>query len=161
MRAPAILASALLIALSGAAPGALAQEAPEPEDGTHFVTVTGGVDSLEGIIELSGEVCLAPRHGVAFTWGLAPYDSDHDQLSASYRYSVLGDFDTGLLVGGELTTIGPNGWGLGVGAAAFGGAKYTAPFGLSAEALLGGSVHAGEPWIMATLAAGWSFGQRL
>lgn len=132
----------------------------QPEDSTRFVTVTGGVDGYEGIIELAGEVCLAPRHALAFTWGLAPYDPNHDQLSASYHYTVLGDFDTGLLVGAELTTIGPNGSGLGLGAAAFGGAKYTAPFGLTVEGLLGGSMRMGTPWLMATSALGWSFGHR-
>jgi hypothetical protein len=133
-------------------------EEPAPE--VRFVTVTGGVDSGDSIVELTGEVAVGPRHAMAFTWGIAPNTPSRDQLSASYRYSLLGDFDTGVLVGGELTTIGANGWGAGFGAAAFGGGKYTAPFGLTTEALLGGQVRMGEPYVLATLAVGWSFGSR-
>jgi hypothetical protein len=79
-----------------------------PEDPTKAFTLT--VSPIHLIMEtgeFTGEFALAKKHGLAAIAGIGvPNGQEIIELGASYRYYVLGNFDRGMQVGGELLLAG-------------------------------------------------------
>lgn len=101
-----------------------------------------------GIAELSAEFRVSPQVGVAGIAGGGSLKLDGTRVSvyeagASGRYYALGNFRTGLVVGGELIFVGASAAtevksvAKGLSAGAFVGGKWTARFGLTLEAQVG------------------------
>lgn len=170
-----------------AAPPAATQPAPAPADdklrlrkrprGQQHglaLTLSGGL-SARLLVEGSGEINLPGQHALAVIVGAgselaweAPFWS---QLvidgGLQYRYTVKGDFDTGLWVGLEaLAQVRPLQLGVPVDVpiSPLFGFKYTAPFGLVADVSAGPSIvvtnyGAVRPSATFNLQLGWAFGE--
>jgi hypothetical protein len=154
--------------------------AAEPYD--HKVSLTlSPIHLLLPMLEVTGEGRLADKVGVA---GIVGFGSVGDlalfEAGAQGRYYVLGTFDHGMEVGGELLYVGASGEmdgvqasGSGLSAGPFLGYKFAARFGLTvdvqagaaytfvtAEASGGGEAASAEDSALSPLVnlqLGWSF----
>ena len=115
------------------------------EDFTGTVTVSP-IHLTISIVELTGELQVIDDVGVGIIGGWGQYDDNTTiwELGMKGRYYLLGDFKTGLQLGGELLYIGANSSDSGVSATASGpsigpfvGGKWTADFGLTLELQIG------------------------
>jgi hypothetical protein len=136
-----------------------------PEDPTKAFTLT--VSPIHLIMEtgeFTGEFALAKKHGLAAIAGIGvPNGQEIIELGASYRYYVLGNFDRGMQVGGELLLAGeidaefdemvgmPS---------AFIGGKFTTGVGFTIDGQLGVGIIEEEIAPLLNLNLGWSFGNK-
>ncbi len=149
-------------------------EAPgSDENSLHYVSLTfSAARAVASLYEVTGEVRLGERIGLAALAGFGSLDAKHPsypqtihlsgrELGAQARIYVIGDFDHGLMLGGELLRIWAeasptrvndsvtingmryegtallSGEGTLTGVGAFIGYKVTAGFGLTFDAKLG------------------------
>lgn len=166
----------------------VAQPCPPPPDDSHLKLKKRGRGQQHGValslsgalagrlvIEGTGEINLPGQSAVAiilgaggeYAWGEPLWKSAIVQGGLQYRYTVKGDFDTGLYVGVEgLASLRPVqvGMPLDVGISPMLGFKYTAPFGLVADIGAGPSLMVTNygpvrPSGMFNLQLGWAFGK--
>ena len=169
-------------------PPPAAPPCPPPPDDTHLKLKKRGRGQQHGvalslsgalagrlIIEGTGEVNLPGQSALAiilggggeYAWGEPLWKFAVVQGGLQYRYTVKGDFDTGLYVGLEgLASLRPVqvGMPLDVGISPMLGFKYTAPFGLVADIGAGPSLVVTtygpvRPSGMFNLQLGWAFGK--
>jgi hypothetical protein len=180
---------ALLLSVAGAQEAADAAPAPEPaakstklfrkrtrlKQHAAAISLSGGLAS-EVSLEVTGEYNLPAQHAVAVilgvgswqSFGQGPFEQLHLNAGAQYRYSVLGDFETGLWVGAEVMSrtfvrqVGPP-WQLGISPLV--GFKYTAPIDLVVDvsagpSLLIGNFGAPRPSSTVNVQIGYAFGKK-
>lgn len=139
------------------------------------VSLSAGLAS-EVAVEVTGEVNLPGQHAAAIivgvgswqAWGQGPFEQLSVNSGLQYRYSVLGDFETGLWVGAEAMSrvfvrqVGPP-WQIGVSPLV--GFKYTAPINLVVDVSAGPSLllgNFGSPRASAAVNVqlGYAFGKK-
>lgn len=169
-------------------PPPAAQPCPPPPDDSHLKLKKRGRGQQHGValslsgalagrlvIEGTGEINLPGQSAVAvilgaggeYAWGEPLWKSAIAQAGLQYRYTVKGDFDTGLYVGVEgLASLRPVqvGMPLDVGISPMLGFKYTAPFGLLADVSVGPSLvlssyRPPRPSAALNVQVGWAFGK--
>ena len=80
---------------------------PSGDETRSFSLTMSPVHLIITTMEVTGEFCLAPRHGLAGILGAGvPLGVPVFEAGASYRFYVLGDFDTGMQLGAELLAAG-------------------------------------------------------
>jgi hypothetical protein len=140
------------------------------------ITLSGGL-AVDLVLEFTGEVNLPGQHSAALIFGLGAqqeqgyrvFDLLYLNAGGQYRYTALGDFDTGLYVGAEvLARIQPlaQGTPYDLPISPLVGFKYTAPFGLVVDLNAGPSVVVSNYRPVRAGAAlnvqvGWAFGRKL
>lgn len=147
-----------------------------PRGAQHGVALSlGGGLASSLMVEGTGEVNLPDQHAVALILGVGSPQSQGQAIfarlaveaGAQYRYTVKGDFDTGVWVGLEgLGTFRPLQLGVpwDVGVTPLVGFKYTAPFGLLADVSVGPSLvlssyRPPRPSAALNVQVGWAFGK--
>ena len=131
----------LLLAVMLLAGGALRAQSV---DESHATSITISPFHLTTpIVEITVERRVAPSAGMAGILGVGSYEGyTVFELGASYRYYLIGDFDHGMQVGGELLYVNASGdtpdntlsdVSNGLGLSPFIGYKYAAGFGLTVE----------------------------
>ncbi len=156
----ALLAAALLTALTFTASTASAQDGPaEPESRTLSVTISP-FHLFVNFVELGVEYALTPQDGVMLYGGYGvpsgelsdgtTFEQPTIELGAQYRRYLLGNFDAGVHVGAEFqylnvsttvesSAIVVNAAGNAISPGLFVGAKYAFGFGLTSELQVGGA----------------------
>jgi hypothetical protein len=136
-----------------------------PDDPTKAFSLTvSPLHLLMSTGEFTGEFQLAQKHGLAAIAGFGTPDGvEVLEIGASYRYYVLGNFDRGMQLGGELLMAGA------VDASiddvlpvpsAFIGGKFTAGAGFTLDGQLGVGILDSEVAPLLNLNLGWSFGNK-
>ncbi len=169
-------------------PPPAAQPCPPPPDESKLKLKKRGRNQQHGValtlsgalagrlvVEGTGEVNLPGQSSLALIlgaggeldWGQPLLDTTIVQGGLQYRYTLKGDFDTGLWLGAEgLAMVRPLQLGIpyDIGISPLLGFKYTAPFGLVADLSAGPGLvitNYGPPRPTATLnvQVGWAFGK--
>ncbi len=140
------------------------------------ISLSGGI-ATEATVEITAELNLPDQHSLALLAGVGSFQSFgtgvfeqlHVDVGVQYRYTVLGDFDTGVYVALEpLVQLFPRQVGVPwqVRVSPLAGVKFTAPFGLMVEGSAGPSLlvgNFGAPRAAATInvQVGYAFGKKL
>jgi opacity protein-like surface antigen len=151
----------LLLALALVASSSLASAQSHVDAGPTTSITFSPIHLLMPVFEVEAEFKVAPKSGMAgiagigsmsvINWQGASNTFSVFELGASYRYYLVGDFDHGMQVGGEILyanvsgDIGDaSGIGRGLAMGPFLGYKYAAGFGLTVE------VQGGAQFMLAT-----------